>query len=281
MPPIKVTGPFPSFYTQRTHPKRRTRSKRRRFDQAIAYVRVSSTRQVEGPEGQRRLIKEWAAREGCEVIAWHEDRLPGNLNVWERPELLKALCSFEEGEAGLLVFAQRDRLARDPFQMQLIQQMVRVQGGRLVAANGVANGEGPFEDFARLVLDGVAGLERAMIALRTRAVFQVRRNRGEVCSHLPPFGFSRHGRNLVPNPHEQWVIKECVRFREMGLSLNGIHETLKELGIKGRTGYLYPAQIGRICQSAFACGSSDYASLAYLKVAGAQTLEQLLQRAKQ
>lgn len=265
----------------RTQPRKKgSKPKRRRLDQAVAYVRVSSDRQLVGPEAQRRVINEWADRNSCEVVAWYDDCLSGYLNVWERPGLTKALLCFEQGVAGQLVFAQRDRLARDPFQMQLIQHLVGQLGGRLVAADGVANGEGPFGDFARLVLDGVAGLERAMTGLRTRAVFQIRRDRGEACGPSAPFGFARKGLQLIPDPAEQETLQEIAQYRQLGFGLGTIAELLQERGPRGRQGYLGVGQIGKICNRIKACGSADFTSLEYRRVAGAQTLAQLAQRRK-
>lgn len=264
----------------RAHQRKKKRFKtRRRIDRAIAYVRVSSERQIGGPGAQRNLINEWALRTQCEVLDWFEDHLPGYFDPWDRPALLRALVRFEQSDAGLFVFAQRDRLARDPEQMRLLQRVVEAHGGRLVAANGVANGEGPFEDFLRLLLDGVAGLERAMTGIRTRAVFQVRRSRGEACANLAPFGFIREGRILVPNPDEQAILHECARLRELGYSLAAISVLLKEKGLRGRKGYLRVGQLSKICVRVLNMPEPrDFTGLDYKKISGAQNQAQVDQR---
>lgn len=264
----------------RAHQRKKKRLKtRRRFDLAIAYVRVSSERQIGGPGAQRSLICEWAMRTECEVLDWFEDHLPGYFDPWDRPALIRALVRFEQSEAGFFVFAQRDRLARDPDQMRLLQRVVEAYGGRLVAANGVANGEGPFEDFIRLLVDGVAALERAMTGIRTRAVFQVRRSRGEACAHLAPFGFSREGRILVPNPDEQAILHECARLRELGYSLAAISVILKEKGLRGRKGYLRVGQLSRICIRVMNMPEPrDFTGLDYKRISGAQNQEQVEKR---
>lgn len=203
---------------------------------AVAYVRVSTAEQQLGPEAQRAKVGAWAARSGVEVVAWHLDQgVSGAADLDDRPGLLAALASVEAQRAGLLVVSSRDRLARDAAVAALVTREARRAGARVVAADGVANGAGPADEFMRTILDGVAAFERALIRERTRAALAVRRARGEPTSH-PPWGTRVEGGRLVPAPREVAVLERVETLRAEGRTVREIHARLLAEGVVGRRG---------------------------------------------
>ena len=74
---------------------------------------VSTHRQDLSPDAQREAIRAWAKREGVEVIAFPEDlAVSGGTEIDKRPGLLAAIEALRTEDAGILVVAKRDRLAR-------------------------------------------------------------------------------------------------------------------------------------------------------------------------
>ncbi|MBK6464202.1 MAG: recombinase family protein [Myxococcales bacterium] len=80
---------------------------------AVAYLRVSTSDQALGLDAQKVEIEGWAARAGVVVVSWHVDRgVSGGSTIADRPGMLEAFGALEAHNAGLLVVAKRDRLAR-------------------------------------------------------------------------------------------------------------------------------------------------------------------------
>ncbi len=212
---------------QRSNPKR-----------AVAYLRVSTEDQNLGPEAQRSQIAAWAAREGIEVVAWHEDHgISGAKDVGERPGIAAALAALRELDAGWLVVAKRDRLARDVVVAGTVDHLAGRAGARVVSADGVGNGESPADQFLRTILDGAAAFERAQIRGRTRAALEVKRMRGERAGTVPwGWQLSADRKTLEPCARERETTARAVALRAQGLSWGEIASALKREGYHTRGG---------------------------------------------
>src|SRR3954453_14706999 len=82
----------------------------------IAYVRVSTTEQVEHGAGlaiQRKAIRAWARANHHRVVAWFADEgVSGSNGIEGRDGLAEALEALRNGVAQGLAVAKLDRLAR-------------------------------------------------------------------------------------------------------------------------------------------------------------------------
>lgn len=203
---------------------------------AVAYVRVSTDEQHLGPAAQRSQIEAWALREGITVAAWHTDAgVSGAAEIDARPGLVAALADVARLRAGVLAVAKRDRLARDVGVAATVERTVGRSGARVLTADGTGNGDTPADAFMRHMLDGVAALERAQIAARTKAALAVLRARGEVSNHAP-FGYRADGVRLVADEAEQAVIATVREGRARGLTVRAIALELEQAGIVSRRG---------------------------------------------
>ncbi|HTP29070.1 MAG TPA: recombinase family protein [Anaeromyxobacteraceae bacterium] len=229
--------------------ERRKRRRRPAGDEgrAVAYVRVSTDEQQLGPEAQRRDIERWAKARGVQVVAWREDRaVSGGAELDKRPGLMAALDDLAAHRAGLLVVAKRDRLARDLLKAGAIEAMATARGGRVVSADGAADGNDPTAVLMRQLLDAFAQFERAMIRSRISAAMRVMSDRGEYVGK-PPLG-KRLGDELVrtakgkvkpvlvEDERETVIIERARALRSRGLSIRTIVTRLAEEGHLSRTG---------------------------------------------
>ncbi|MBI4872598.1 MAG: recombinase family protein, partial [Candidatus Riflebacteria bacterium] len=136
----------------------------------VAYLRVSTDEQKLGPEAQRAAVESWADRERVTVAAWCEDcGVSGGSDLDARPGLVQAIAELRANQAGVLVIAKRDRLARDVYIAATIERAIGSCGARVACADGVANGDTPADAFLRTILDGAAEYERALNRARARA----------------------------------------------------------------------------------------------------------------
>lgn len=214
---------------------------------AVAYLRTSTDDQQLGPAAQRTAIERWAAGQGVEVVAWHEDHVSGAALPSERPALTAALADLRVKGAGLLVAAKRDRIARDPVVARLIEREAESHGSRVVSVAGEGDGDTPEAVFQRGIADLVAELERGKIRQRTKDALQVKKSRGERVGSIP-FGcrLADDGVHLVADEAEQEAISHVRTLRAAGMSLQAIADRLEADGIKARGVRWYAMTVGRI-----------------------------------
>lgn len=215
----------------------------------VAYVRVSTDEQKIGPEAQRAAIEAWAEKTGAHVAAWHDDLgVSGGSELEDRRGLIAAVSSLRTHEAGTLVVAKRDRLARDVAVSVLIERAVKVSGARIVSADGVGNGDGAADAFLRAILDAAAAYERELTRARTRAAMAVKREKGERSGKIPyGLALAEDGHHLVEDGFEQAVIGRVRALRREGCAITQITKALDALGLRTRTGRpWHPQQIARM-----------------------------------
>jgi DNA invertase Pin-like site-specific DNA recombinase len=206
---------------------------------AVGYLRVSTDEQHLGPEAQRAALEAWAKAHGVRLVTVHEDLgVSGGAALDKRPGLMAALDALAEHGAGLLLVAKRDRLARDVVLAAMVGRLVERAGGRIVAADGAGNDEGPAGELMRTMLDAFAQYERALIRARTRSALQVKRNRLEYTGGAAPYGWrlGPDGTHLEALEAEQAIIQAARALQASGLSLRRIGAELERQGMLGRAG---------------------------------------------
>ena len=220
---------------------------------AIAYLRVSTDEQHLGPEAQRAAVVAWAARAGVTIAAWYEDKgVSGAAAIDKRPGLLAALDALPQHRAGLLVVANRSRLARDVVAAAMIERMAERVGARVTSAAGEGEGDDPASKLMRQIVDAFAEYERALIRGRTSAALQAKKARGERLGVAG--GRNRIGGDSVSAERTatERAILDCVReLRAAGMTVRAIADELARLGHRTRKGgHIAPTQVARLCKAA-------------------------------
>jgi DNA invertase Pin-like site-specific DNA recombinase len=193
---------------------------------AVAYLRVSTDEQNLGPEAQLAAIRAFCDARGLELLEVFADKVSGAAPLDERMGLMGALQAVEQGRAGIIVAAKRDRIARDTMLAALVEREVERLGGEIVTADGAAEGSGPESVLMRRILDAFAEYERAMIRARTKAALQALAAQGVKLG--PPC----YGRT----DDERALVARAVQLREQGLTLAAIVEQLTVEGHRARNG---------------------------------------------
>lgn len=148
---------------------------------AVAYIRVSTTRQDLGPEAQRAAIEAFAAARNIAVVAWFEDRCSGTTPVHDRPGLLDAMNTLR-GRSYLLAH-KRDRLARDVGVAFTIERMAQDARAVVLTTDGIDTSDAGV--LVRQILDAVAQYEHSLIRARVRAALRAKVARGEKLGREP------------------------------------------------------------------------------------------------
>lgn len=189
---------------------------------AVAYIRVSTEEQHLGPEAQLAALETWAARQGVTLMAIHRDLgVSGATPLADCTGLMAALADLGTHNAGLLVVAKRDRLARDVMKAAMVEASAEKKGARVVSAAGEGDGTDPAAKLMRSIIDAFNEYERAQIKARTKAALAVKKRKGERTGGVP-YGFSDFDGRLVPNDDERKVIARARELSSNGATLRGI-----------------------------------------------------------
>ncbi len=92
-------------------------------------------------------------------------------------------------------------------------------------------------------MDAVNEYEREVIRLRIRNALAVKRKRGERISGKPPYGFKFRRGMVVPNHHEQLVLREMFDVRSRGGSYQAIADYLNEEELLKRDGSVWAKKV--------------------------------------
>lgn len=226
----------------------RSKKKIRLLDpkRAVAYLRVSTEDQKLGPEAQRIAIAAWASREGVELVSERIDHgVSGAAPIEDRPGLLDAFDDLRRLDAGVLIAAKRDRIARDTMIVGMIERLAERQGAKVRTADGAGEGDSPESEMLRGIVDVFAQYERAVIRARTVSALRAKRARGERVGTLP-YGYEIDPESRVlsrksglpqgmrPCAREQAIITEARRLQAKGLDCRAIADHLNRSGMKNR-----------------------------------------------
>lgn len=119
------------------------KAKRKNPKLAVAYIRTSLTRQAISDNTQQAAIKQWAEREGITIVRVCYDRdMVANTALERRPGLLNALEGLNHHNAGVLVVASLDRLARHDAITRTIERSVAMQKAKIRSTLGEVSGKG-------------------------------------------------------------------------------------------------------------------------------------------
>lgn len=210
------------------------------FANAIAYCRVSTEQQADsglGIDAQRGSVTAAAVRLGLVVREVYVDAgMSGALAITSRPVLTQAVAALRRGD--VLLVAKRDRLARDRYELAVIERSVTKRGARIVSAAGEGTeNDDPASVLFRGLLDLFAEYERLVGRVRTKGALAIKRDRGERCGQLP-FGFqlAADGDHLEQNPVEQDKLARIWALNATGRSTRQIAAALNTAGITTRRG---------------------------------------------
>jgi DNA invertase Pin-like site-specific DNA recombinase len=193
---------------------------------------MSTARQDLSLDGQRKVIEDWAAQAGTQIVAWFEDPArSGATHPKRRSGLLGALQALELLRAGVLVVAADDRLSRDTNHAGWIATEVADLGATVLDASK------PEAEWIAMMF-GRMQAQAYLESLRKNTVraLAVKKARGERVGSIP-YGFQLHADtiHLHPDPTEYPVLIRIVELRRAGLGGRRIAAALTAEGHRPRS----------------------------------------------
>lgn len=218
---------------------------------AIGFVRVSTTDQHLGPIAQRDAIQRYCDAKGIKLVAVYEDLgVSGAAPIERCTGLLNAINALRANDAGQLIVAKRDRLAREVVKAAVVERMVREQGAEVVSAAGEGEGSDPSAMLMRTICDAFAEYERATIKARITAAMQVKKARGERVSSSIPLGLRLvDGGKLAQDEVEMRLAHQAREMKTSGMTLANIADTLNAQGINLRGRKFHAVRVHRLLKA--------------------------------
>ena len=166
--------------------QRRTSAKQKAKQQAatgvVGYLRCSTDEQAEsglGLDAQRAAVEAACAAKGWTVAEWAVDEgVSGSVAPADRPAMARALRLLDACEAGALVAAKVDRIARDLHDLTGLLRRADDDGWAIVALDLGVDTTTPVGRMLVGILGSVAEWERATIRQRTRDALAAKKAAG-------------------------------------------------------------------------------------------------------
>ncbi len=220
----------------------------------LVYIRVSTDEQHLGPEAQAEACRVYAERLGMTVVETFRDiGVSGAAPLHECPGLQSAVDSLAAHDAGVLLVAKRDRLARDVMKVGMVTQRVESAGATVISADGVPESNEPTAVLMRQIIDAFSQFERSLIISRTKGALAAKKVKGEVTGNIP-LGFVRDGNKLVVDEAGRAQHRE-VKARVQALLAEGkTYQNVVDLFAAEKVAYLnftewkFRSQVARVLE---------------------------------
>ena len=210
---------------------------------AIAYIRVSTTGQVEDGvslDAQRSKIAAWCEVMGYELVQTFADEGISGHSMDKRPGLQAAVDAVCDAGCVLVVYSL-SRLARNTRETLELGERLNKAGADLVSLSEKIDTTSAAGKMVFRMLAVLAEFERDQVSERTTMALQYKKAHGEKLGGRVPYGqqLSADGLHLEDNATEQAVIALARTLHAKGLSSRKIAARLAETGMVSRTGSLF------------------------------------------
>lgn len=221
---------------------------------AIGYIRVSTD--IQAKEGvsldnQAERIRAYCQYKGFDLLEIIEDAgISGGINKG-REGFITLLDRIEANGFDVIVLYSLERLSRDMLTLLTLERYLDDNDIELHTIEGQIDTSSP-DGFMSFAMKAFLGeMERRQVKYRTRKAMEHKKRNHEVVGAVP-YGYQRHGKDLIPDIAEQAIIREVNEMYSQGLLLCQIVKALNETGRHTRAGNPWtPAQVRRFI--------SDYA----------------------
>ena len=229
---------------------------------AVAYIRVSTSRQVEsglGLEAQREQLDLWAAANNRTITAYNDLGVSGRNG--KRAGLEQAVAHACRLKCPLVV-ANLSRLARSTTDALKTTERLNRAGADLVLLKENIDSRSPCGKFMLTMLAAVASFEAELVGERTREANAVKRSRKEKLGGSIPQGYEAipklndsgepvlNDRGmpvlvLVRSRELEYVIAEIAGLKSFGMTWQEIACAFNDRGVKSPNGKAFSVSIVR------------------------------------
>ena len=211
----------------------------------IIYCRVSSLEQVDGTslESQERMCREYADRQGIEVLDVFVDR-GESAKTADRPQFLKAIsfCSLKRNKIDYFIVYKLDRFARNQSDHFAVQSTLNKYGTTIRSATEPVD-DSPIGKFLMSNLSAVAELDNNMRSERSSTGMRERLKQG-LWVWQAPLGYKRLEKAgiMVPSDNAHYVRLAFKEYAKGKHTYKTLSQYLFKKGFRSATGKQIPLQ---------------------------------------
>ena len=216
---------------------------------AVGYIRVSTEDQVkEGVslDNQRERIGAYCQYKDLDLVDVIEDAgISGGINR-AREGFINLLDRIERENFDIIILYSLERLSRDMLTLLALERLLNEHDIELHTIEGQIDTSCP-DGFMNFAMKAFLGeMERRQIKYRTKKALEYKKGNGEVVGAIP-YGYSREGKDLVPDLNEQAIIRTVNNMYDRGDRLVDIVNSLNDRGKVTRSGKPWtPTQVKRL-----------------------------------
>ena len=206
---------------------------------AIGYARIS--KDEEGSislDYQTSEIRKYAITNELDLIDIEIDNGISGKSISTRPAVQRVLQLVDAKAIDAVVVFKSDRMSRDGLEsLQIEKLFLKRQVQYHSVAEGCITSDSVDDEFMSYIRAGLNQRERKLISYRTKKALARKKEKGERISGKPPFGyyFTPDGM-VVPDNHEQLIIRTVRKISEDGMSIRCIQRKLTKDGFYSRNG---------------------------------------------
>lgn len=202
---------------------------------AVIYARYSSDRQTEQSiEGQLRVCREYAKREGYTILGEYIDRaLTGRTD--QRPDFQRMIADSKSGAWNAVIVYKLDRFSRDKYDAVIYKRKLRQNGVRVISAmENIA--DSPEGVLTESLLEGMAEYYSKDLSQKTLRGLRESAYKCQTTGPMPLGYETGPSKEYVINEAEAPIVRITFSRYASGDTMDGIAEHLNRSGYRTRKG---------------------------------------------
>jgi len=232
------------------------------------YTRVSTDIQAEKEfsscESQEEKIRSFVkSQNNWEVFKVYSDAGYTGANT-NRPALQELLSDLKKEKIDIVLVYKIDRLTRSPKDFYQLIEFFEQSKIDFISITERFDTSTPAGRLLRNIMLTFSQFERELTSERTRDKMLERAKKGMWNGGVPPYGYQRINKKLIPCPKEAKIIKSIFEKYIETKSLAKVYQFLKSENIKNRQGSpFYKTMLGYFLRNPVFTGKTKYAGEIY------------------
>ena len=205
------------------------------MNKAVIYARYSSDSQSEQSiEGQMRVCKEYAEKNGYVIVGEYVDRAMTGTND-KRPAFQQMISDSKKHEWSFVLVYKFDRFARSRYDSAINKSILKKNGVKVVSATEQISNT-PEGIILEGMLESFAEYYSAELSQKVKRGLKESRIKGLFTGGPTPYGYDKVNQKLMINETEANIVRQMFDDYLFGMRIKDIVVKLSNAGIKNKYG---------------------------------------------